>query len=131
MITTLMIFQASVSLLLIILVLLQFGKGAEAGLMGGGASESVFSGSQQGNILSKITVVLAVLFLGNSVLLAKLQSQRTGTSLMDGEAPIARQLNQDAKKEKPLAGAKEAVKVPKAQVPKAQVPKAQVPAKKK
>jgi preprotein translocase subunit SecG len=110
MIDTLMIFQAAVSLLLIVLVLLQFGKGAEAGLMGGGASESVFSGSQQGNILSKITVLLAVLFLGNSVLLAKLQSQRTGTSIMDGEAPIARQLNQDAKKPKAATDAKASTK---------------------
>ncbi len=98
MITTLMIFQACVSLLLIILVLLQFGKGAEAGLMGGGGSDAVFTGSQQGNILSKITVLLAVLFLGNSVLLAKLQSNRTGTSLMDDEAPISRPLNSDPKK---------------------------------
>ena len=107
-----MIFQATVSLLLIVLVLLQFGKGAEAGLMGGGGGESVFTGSQQGNILSKITIVLAVLFLGNSVLLARLQSTKTGTSIMDGEAPVARQLNQDAKKAKPISNTKNGAAVP-------------------
>lgn len=94
--TTLMIFQAIVSVLLIIIVLLQFGKGAEAGLMQGGGADSVFTGSQQGNILSKITIVLSVLFLGNSVLLAKLQSQKTSRSILDSEAPIARPLNSDA-----------------------------------
>lgn len=94
--SSLMIFQAIISILLILVVLLQFGKGAEAGLLGGGASEAVFSGSQKGNILSKITAVLAVLFLANSILLSKVQSSKTGSSLMDDEAPVSRRLNSDA-----------------------------------
>ncbi len=94
--TTLMIFQAVVSILLIVVVLLQFGKGAEVGIMGGGASDAVFSGSQKGNIMTKITAILAILFLGNSILLAKLQSGKTDQSLLDTEAPIARPLNSDA-----------------------------------
>jgi len=92
--TTLMVFQAVVSILLIIVVLLQFGKGAEAGLMSGG--ESIMTGAQQGNILSKITVVLSILFMGNSVLLAKIQSEKAGSSLLDNETPVARPLNSDA-----------------------------------
>lgn len=93
--TTLMIFQAVVSVLLIILVLLQFGKGAEAGLMSGGG-ESIMTGAQQGNILSKATVILSILFMGNSVLLSKIQSEKASSSLLDSEAPIARPLNTDA-----------------------------------
>ena len=96
MITTLMVFHAVISVLLILLVLLQFGKGAEAGLFSGGGGDAVFTGSQQGNILSKMTVVLAVLFLGNSVLLAKLQSSRSAKALLDSEAPVAIPLNSDA-----------------------------------
>lgn len=96
MIETLMIFQGVVSVLLIIMVLLQFGKGAEAGLMSGGGSEAVFSSAQQGNILSKMTVVLSILFLGGSVNLARLQSKQSGKSLLDSEAPIAVPLNRDA-----------------------------------
>jgi preprotein translocase subunit SecG len=96
MITSLMVFHAIISVLLIVLVLLQFGKGAEAGLLSGGAGESVLSSSQQGNILSKITVVISILFLGNSVLLAKLQSSKSESSLLDSEAPISRPLNSDA-----------------------------------
>lgn len=105
--TTLMIFQAVVSILLIVVVLLQFGKGAEAGLFSGGG-ESIMTGSQQGNILVKITVILAILFMGNSVLLARLAGKKAGSSLLDGEAPVARPLNNDAlnKKMDEAAGAK-------------------------
>ena len=104
MVTSLMVFHAVVSILLIVSVLLQFGKGAEAGLLGG-ASEAVFSGSQQGNILSKITIILTVLFIGNCIILAKMQSGKESKSLLDTEAPVAAPLNNDAlapkKKEAP------------------------------
>ncbi len=91
----LMILQAVVSILLIIVVLLQFGKGAEAGLFSGGG-ESLMTGTQQGNILVKVTVVLSILFMGNSILLAKLEGKKANSSLLDSEAPIARPLNSDA-----------------------------------
>lgn len=94
--TSLMVFHAIISVLLILTVLLQFGKGAEAGLLSSGGSESVLSGSQQGSILSKFTIVLSILFLGNSIFLAKVQSSKTSTSILDDEAPIARPLNSDA-----------------------------------
>lgn len=96
MVQTLMIFQAVVAVLLILVVLLQFGKGAEAGLLSAG--DSVMSGSQQGNILSKITVVLSIFFFANSVYLAKIQSEKTEKSLLDSEAPIAQPFNQDAER---------------------------------
>ena len=101
MIEELMIFQGVVSVLLIIMVLLQFGKGAEAGLIsGGGASDAVFSGAQQGNILSKITIVLSILFLGGSINLARLQSKVSDKSLLDGEANIAAPLSRDVEEPK-------------------------------
>lgn len=107
--TTLMIFQAVVSILLIILVLLQFGKGAEAGLLSGGG-ESLMTGAQQGNILSKMTVVLSILFMGNSILLSKIQSEKATSSLLDTEAPVARPLNTDALDTKAAPTAPEAEK---------------------
>lgn len=100
MIQTLMILQVIVSVLLIILVLLQFGKGAEAGLISGGASEAVFTGAQKGNIFTKITIVLSILFLGGSVNLARLQGQKTDKSLLDSEAPITAPLNTETKRKK-------------------------------
>ena len=96
--TTLMIIHGIISILLIVSVLLQFGKGAEAGLLTGGGGESVMSGNQKGNILTKVTTVLSVLFMANSILLAKIQSQKSSNSLLDGETPIARPLNNDAAK---------------------------------
>ncbi|MBT7767444.1 MAG: preprotein translocase subunit SecG [Bdellovibrionales bacterium] len=111
MLSSLMVFQAIVSVLLILLVLLQFGKGAEAGLMGG-SSDSVMTSAQQGNIFSKITVVLAILFLGNSILLARIQSQRGSKSLLDSEAPVARPLNADKAVEAQEAAAAQKSKEP-------------------
>jgi preprotein translocase subunit SecG len=102
MVDPLMIFHAIVSVLLIIMVLIQFGKGAEAGLFA--STDSMMTGSQQGNVLNKITVVLAILFLGNSVLLAKLQGSRSN-SKFDDEAPIARPLNSDALNNQAAPGA--------------------------
>lgn len=92
--TSLMVLQLVTSLLLIIVVLLQFGKGAEAGLMG--STDTVFSSAQQGNILSKITVFLSVLFLVNSVFLARIQTKKGASSILDSEAPISMPLNSDA-----------------------------------
>lgn len=93
--TTLMILHAAISFLLVVMVLLQFGKGAEAGLISGTGSDQVFSGATKGNILTHITTVLAVFFIASSIMLAKLQSTGSSTSIMDDEAPVSRPLNQD------------------------------------
>jgi len=94
--TSLMVLQAITSVLLIITVLLQFGKGAEAGLMTAAGSESIMSSSTRGNIMTKITAVLAIIFLGNSILLARLQDSKFQKSILDSEKPISRPLNSDA-----------------------------------
>ena len=100
--TALMVLQAVISVLLIIVVLLQFGKGAEAGLMTAAGSESIMSSSTRGNIMTKITAVLAILFLGNSILLARLQDSKFQKSILDSEAPISRPLNSDAANAAPV-----------------------------
>lgn len=94
--TALMVLQAITSVFLIIVVLLQFGKGAEAGLMTAAGSESIMSSSTRGNVMTKITAVLALIFLGNSILLARLQDTKFQKSLLDSEKPVARPLNSDA-----------------------------------
>lgn len=96
MITTLMIFHAIISVLLIALVLLQFGKGAEAGLLTGGAGGlDSMNIRPRGNPLSKLTVVLAILFVGNSIYLARLQTTTATSSLLDQQAPLTRPLSAD------------------------------------
>ncbi len=94
--TSLMVLQAFTSVLLIITVLLQFGKGAEAGLMTAAGSESIMSSSTRGNVMTKITAALAIIFLGNSILLARLQDTKFQKSILDSEKPISRPLNSDA-----------------------------------
>jgi len=65
------------SLGIIGLVLLQRGKGAEAGAaLGGGASASVFGARGAANFLSRSTAVLAALFIMNSLALAHLAANR-------------------------------------------------------
>ena len=57
------------SLLLVILILLQKSKSEGLGLaFGSGMGEALF-GSRAGNILTKLTIIFAVVFLANTLLL--------------------------------------------------------------
>ena len=59
------------------LVLIQHGKGADAGAaFGSGASGTVFGAQGSASFLTKVTTVLAVLFFANSLWLAHLASNR-------------------------------------------------------
>ena len=64
--------------LLITLVLLQHGKGADAGANfgGGGSSQSVFGSGGTATFLSRTTAVVATLFFVTSLTLAYLASQQ-------------------------------------------------------
>lgn len=59
----LIIFHMLVAILLVSLILLQQGKGAEAGAaFGGGASQTVFGSQGSSSFLSRSTAILATLF---------------------------------------------------------------------
>lgn len=88
MIEILTIVHGICSVLLIIIVLLQFGKGAEAGLFSGGGDGAVFTSAQSSNIFSKITTVLVIIFLGLAVTLAALRSKTADESIFDDEAAL-------------------------------------------
>lgn len=67
----LLIVQILVGLGILGLVLIQHGKGADAGAaFGGGASGTVFGSKGSGNFLSRMTAVLATVFFANSLMLA-------------------------------------------------------------
>lgn len=96
MITFLIVFHVIICVLLVTAVLLQFGKGAEMGaVMGGGASQAVFSSSAKGNFMTKLTSVLAIGFMVNSIVLTTVKSRESKKSLFDNEAPVAAPLNSD------------------------------------
>jgi len=67
-----------IAFLLITLVLLQHGKGADAGANfgGGGSSQSVFGSGGTATFLSRLTAVVATLFFVTSLTLAYLASQQ-------------------------------------------------------
>jgi preprotein translocase subunit SecG len=96
MITFLIVLHVIICILLVVAVLLQFGKGAEMGaIMGGGASQAVFSSSAKGNFMTKTTSVLAIAFMVNSIVLTTMKSRESKRSLFDNEAPVAAPLNSD------------------------------------
>ena len=69
--------QVLLSVVLITLVLVQHGKGADAGAaFGSGASASVFGARGSGNFLSKSTAVVATLFFIVCMSLAYVGSHR-------------------------------------------------------
>jgi len=92
----LLIVHILVALGIVGLVLIQHGKGADAGAAfgagaAGGASGSVFGAKGSSNFLSRSTAILATLFFLTSLSLAYLaKSDDPRQSLMDGatEAPV-------------------------------------------
>ena len=77
----LLIVQLIVSLGIIALVLMQHGKGADAGAaFGGGASGSVFGSRGSGNFVSRATAILATIFFVNSLLLAYIVAHPEGSA---------------------------------------------------
>jgi len=73
-------------LFLIVIVLLQRGKGAEMGaVFGGGAGATVFGSRGAGNFLTRMTTAAAVIFMLTSLTLAYIAQDRTGDSLFEGE----------------------------------------------
>jgi preprotein translocase subunit SecG len=66
-----------IAIIIIALVLLQRGKGADAGAaFGAGASGTVFGARGSSNFFSRATAVLAAVFFASSLTLAYMSSQR-------------------------------------------------------
>ena len=83
----LVIIHVIVCVALIMIVLLQTGKGADIGAaFGGGGSNTLFGTSGASTFLSKATTVAAIVFMITSLTLAYLSSQRQTTSIVT-EAP--------------------------------------------
>lgn len=89
--TFLVILQVLAAIALVGLILLQHGKGADAGAaFGSGASGTVFGSRGSANFLSRATAWLATVFMGVSLALAYIvHGQKTSTSVVDTVAPPA------------------------------------------
>jgi len=80
--TFLTIIHVIVCVFLILVVLLQAGKGGGMGIaFGGGGSQTVFGSSGAGNFLTRLTSITAVLFMVTSLVLAHNSSQQDSKRL--------------------------------------------------
>ena len=90
MITLLTIIHVVVSVFLILVVLLQQGKGQDfAGTFGGGGTQTSFGARSSTTILHRLTTVAAVMFMVTSLSLTVLISQPgTGSVISDDIQPV-------------------------------------------
>jgi len=87
----LVIIHVLVCIALIMIVLLQTGKGSDMGAaFGGGSSQTLFGSTGASTFLSKATTGAAIVFMLTSLGLAWMSSHRTGTEsvVTDTPAPI-------------------------------------------
>lgn len=82
MITLLTVVHVAVCLFLIVIVLLQHGKGADVGATFGGSGQSVFGSEGPLPLLNKITTSVAIVFMLTSVVLAYFSSSKSTGSVM-------------------------------------------------
>ncbi|MBV8774904.1 MAG: preprotein translocase subunit SecG [Deltaproteobacteria bacterium] len=103
-----------VCITMVIVVLLQQGKGADVGAVFGGSSSTVFGASGAGNFLTKITWVCAVIFFSTSILLAYASTRRVSGSIFEGRATPLQAAPSNAR---PGMGTKPALPVPMKKAP--------------
>ncbi len=83
-----------VCIALILIVLLQKGKGADMGATFGGSSQTVFGSAGATPFLSKVTAAAAIIFMITSLVLAFMFGKGKTSSIMEGvqtQAPITQQ----------------------------------------
>lgn len=83
------IIHVVVCLALILIVLLQRGKGASMGAAFGGSSQTVFGSTGATSFLHKVTAAAAIVFMLTSLGLAFLYGRGGPSSVMEGVSPNA------------------------------------------
>ncbi len=84
--TFLIVLHVMVCIVLILVVLLQRGKGSDMGAaLGGGGSNTVFGSRGAGNFLTKLTTGAAIGFMLTSLSLSYLTNQETNLLVFDEE----------------------------------------------
>jgi len=90
MIVLVVILHVLVCFIMIGVILLQAGKGAEVGAAFGGSSQTIFGSRGAATFLSKMTIAAATLFMLTSLGLSILSNQRSvASSIVDTLPPAA------------------------------------------
>jgi preprotein translocase subunit SecG len=74
---------------LILIVLLQAGKGAEMGAAFGGSSQTIFGSSGAMGFLTKLTTVAVIIFMTTSLILAFTSTKRASSLMKERPAQTA------------------------------------------
>ena len=94
------IMHVSVCVGLVLIVLLQSGKGASMGAAFGGSSQTVFGSAGASSFLHKVTAAIAIIFMFTSLGLALLFGRGATSSIMKGvsqpQVPTAQQTQSQA-----------------------------------
>ena len=97
--TLITVFHIIVALFLILVVLLQSGKGANMGAaFGAGSSQTMFGSSGAGNFLTKLTTVAAIVFMLTSFSLATITNTKDQNSVVN---EIEETTNSETPQDKP------------------------------
>jgi len=93
--TLIIIIHIIICIALILVVLLQAGKGANMGAVFGGSSQTIFGSSGPGTFLGKMTTGIAVFFMLTSLGLSYMSAQK-GSTLMKGSVRTPAPVSQPA-----------------------------------
>jgi preprotein translocase subunit SecG len=83
------ILHVLVAFIMVGVILLQSGKGAEIGAAFGGSSQTVFGSRGAGTFLSKMTAIAATIFMLTSLSLAILSKRQNFSSTIGLDKPIS------------------------------------------
>jgi preprotein translocase subunit SecG len=108
MVTIVVAIHVMVCLALIIVILLQKGKGAEIGAVFGGSSQTVFGASGAGNVLTKATWAMAAMFFATSIFLAYASTRRFTGSIFGSGGGVSRRVVVPSNATVPMVPAKPA-----------------------
>ena len=87
--TIIIVLHILVCFALILIVLLQAGKGAEMGAAFGGASQTIFGSAGAMGFLTKLTAIAAFIFMITSVLLTFSSTKKVSTIMKERPAQTA------------------------------------------
>jgi preprotein translocase subunit SecG len=87
--TLITILHVTVCIALILVVLLQAGKGANMGAVFGGSSQTIFGSSGPGTFLGKVTTSVAVFFMLTSLVLSYMAAQKGSNLMRSTGRPVA------------------------------------------
>jgi len=89
--TALTILHIIVAFVMVGVILLQSGKGAEIGAAFGGSSQTVFGARGASTMLSRVTAITATIFMVTSLTLAIMSKQRNYASTLGLDKPAPTQ----------------------------------------